>query len=317
VAFEDLPSMINPAEGFIVTANQPVIREGSGPFFSRDHDYGWRSQRLRTLLENAQDLRPDDLLALQRDTANPIADALVPLLDRLTVPEEVRGARDLLGEWDHQMTADSAAGAYFAGVWRHLLLRTFGDELPDDASVDGGGRWMETVRLLAEQRNARWWDDRQTTRQETRDDMLRAAMIDAHAELAERLGGDPSQWRWGDLHTLTLRHQTLGASGVAPIERIFNRGPLHLGGGPSIVDAKGWNARIGYEVDWLPSMRMVVDLFDLDASRWINLTGQSGHVWSPHYTDQADRWAKGRSIPMRWSLPAVRAAATAHLRLEP
>ena len=44
-----------------------------------------------------------------------------------------------------------------------------------------------------------------------------------------------------------------------------------------VVNANGWNASEGYEVDWAPSMRMVVDLSDLDASTWINQTGVSGH----------------------------------------
>ncbi len=43
---------------------------------------------------------------------------------------------------------------------------------------------------------------------------------------------------------------------------------------------------------WVPSMRMVVNLGDLDKSRWINLTGASGHAYSAHYTDQTDKWAK-------------------------
>ena len=41
-------------------------------------------------------------------------------------------------------------------------------------------------------------------------------------------------------------------------------------------------------------MRMVVSLGDLDDSRWINLTGVSGHPADAHYTDQTDLWADGR-----------------------
>lgn len=196
-------------------------------------------------------------------------------------------------------------------------MRTFADDLPGDTEIDGGGRWMEVVRRLATSPGSPWWDDRDTGVVETRDDMLRGALVDAHAELVERLGADVGTWRWGDLHSLTLRHQTLGSSGVAPIERLFNRGPGAVGGGPSIVDANGWTASAGYDVDWVPSMRMVVDLSNLDASRWIDLTGVSGHAFSPHYTDQVERWTQGRTIPMRWSRLTVRAAATDHLVLQP
>ena len=44
-------------------------------------------------------------------------------------------------------------------------------------------------------------------------------------------------------------------------------------------------------------MRMVVSLGDLDDSRWINLTGVSGHAFDDHYTDQTDLWAKGETLP--------------------
>jgi penicillin amidase len=317
VAFDDLPSVFNPAEGFIVTANQPVIAEDAGPFLSRDHDYGWRSQRLRDLLTNARDLEPSDLLTMQTDTHNGIAEVLVPLLTAVDVPAEVEPARALLDEWDLQQNADSAAAAYFAAVWRHLLQRTFVDDLPPQSEIEGDDRWMEVVRGLVGDPDAQWWDDARTDQREGRDDMLRAALIDARAELSERLGDDPAQWRWGELHTLSLQHMTLGSSGIPVVEWMFNRGPVQVGGGSGIVDATGWDASAGYEVDWVPSMRMVVDPFNWDASRWINLTGASGHAFTSHYADQVDRWVTGGSVPMRWSLPAVQAAATDHLVLTP
>ena len=130
-------------------------------------------------------------------------------------------------------------------------------------------------------------------------------LLDANGELRARLGGDPTAWRWGKLHTLELTNATFGKSGIGPIEWLFNRGPLELGGGQDAVDAVGWNAWKGYEVDWVPSMRMVVDLANLDASRWVSLTGASGHAFSAHYDDQSALWARGdttpgRSAPPRW-----------------
>ncbi len=317
VAFDQMPWVRDPGEGFVVTANQPVVADGAGPALGRDAAYGWRSQRLRDLLRGTSDLTVEDLLHMQFDTRNGLAATLVPLLVGTDVPADVRAARDLLSTWDMQQTADSAAGAYFAAVWRHLLRRAFADDLPPGTEIDGGGRWMEVVRRQVAAPRAQWWDDRATPRVERLEDMLRAALVDAHVELTDVLGTDIAAWRWGDLHTLTLRHQTLGSSGVAAIERLFNRGPVRVGGGTSIVNATGWTASAGYEVDWVPSMRMVVDLSNLDASRWVDLTGVSGHAFSPHYTDQVQRWATGGSIPMRWSPRAVTAAATAHLVIEP
>ena len=94
-------------------------------------------------------------------------------------------------------------------------------------------------------------------------------------------------------------------------------GAVQTGGGSAIVNATGWIASDGYEVVAVPSTRMVMDLFDWDASRWIITTGASGHAFSGHYVDQAGRWAEGRAVPMRWTPDAVRAGAVDHLVLTP
>jgi len=64
-------------------------------------------------------------------------------------------------------------------------------------------------------------------------------------------------------------------------------------------------------------MRMVVDLGDLDRSRWINLTGASGHAFHANYHDQARLWADGRTIPMYSRPDSVRRAAEHTLTLTP
>jgi penicillin amidase len=48
-------------------------------------------------------------------------------------------------------------------------------------------------------------------------------------------------------------------------------------------------------------MRMVVSLADLDDSRWINLTGASGHAFNKHYVDQTDLWVEGDTLPWHFS----------------
>jgi len=133
--------------------------------------------------------------------------------------------------------------------------------------------------------------------------------------MTRRQSLDPDRWSWGNVHTLTLENQTLGTSGIAVVEKLFNRGPYEVGGGSGIVDATGWDAAQGYEVIAVPSMRMVVDLDDLDKSRWINLTGVSGHAFHRNYTDQTELWAEGRTLPWRFSAKAVKGSTRDTLRL--
>jgi penicillin amidase len=142
-------------------------------------------------------------------------------------------------------------------------------------------------------------------------------MAGAYDELVDRFDDDPATWRWGAMHGLELTHGTFGVSGIGPLEALFNRGPLETAGGSDVVNATGWTASAGYEVDWVPSMRMVVDLADLDAGGWVHLTGQSGRPFHPHYTDQAEAWRDGHLLDKPFTGPAVDAAAERRLRLVP
>ena len=103
--------------------------------------------------------------------------------------------------------------------------------------------------------------------------------------------------------------------GAAPIRRLVNRGPWPSSGGGATVNATAWNAAEGYGVTAAPSMRMVISMADFDDSRWINLTGVSGHPFSDHYTDQTDLWAEGGDA--RWHVEggSDRLVPTAHLSL--
>nr|WP_218617958.1 penicillin acylase family protein [Cryptosporangium aurantiacum] len=323
VPFAQMPYAYNPPSGYIVTANQAPVREGAGPMLGYDWDYGYRSARIDALLQakfSTGKVGVEDMSAIQIDTWSGLAPELVPVLTGVDfvggVPPRVRAARDLLAEWDFHQSESSAAAAYFNAVWRHLLLRTF-DELPDDAPPDGGSRWFEVVTALLRNSDSPWWDEKSTSTVEQRDDIVRAALRDAADELTERLGDDPSEWRWGDLHTLTIRNQSLGESGVGMVEAMFNRGPYPVAGGSSLVDATGWTPSEGYEVVWVPSMRMVVDLADLDRSRWVNLTGQSGHPFSDHYTDQVELWRNGETTAMRWRPETIRREARYAQKLVP
>ena len=61
-------------------------------------------------------------------------------------------------------------------------------------------------------------------------------------------------------------------------------------------------------------MRMVVDLGELDASRWVNLTGTSGHPASPHYCDQLAAGAAGRTFAWPFTPAATHAGDRLTLR---
>ncbi|WP_134767055.1 penicillin acylase family protein [Nocardioides sp. 1609] len=339
VPFDGLPSVLDPAEGFVVTANQAVTDRRYPYFLGEDWDTGYRSDRIRHLLEDeladgsdgsdgsdesdesdeGGTVSAEEMLDVQLDDRNPLAPVLVPYLLDVALDDgyDDDGQR-LLATWDFGQPADSAAAAYYNVVWRDLLAMTFHDELPEELWPDGGTRWMAALPAILEDARNPWWDDLATEGVvETRDDVLRAALLQARDDLTSMVGPDPDDWTWGALHRLELRSSTLGESGIGVVERLFNRGGWEAAGGSSIVNATGWDAAEGFEVVTAPSMRMLVDLADLDASRWINLTGVSGHAFHPHQTDQTDLMVAGETLPWAFSRSAVDAAGEDVLTLVP
>lgn len=320
IPFDGLPNVLDPEEGFIVTANQAVIDDDYPYFLTDDWDLGYRSTRIRALLEAEGELSVAEMTRLQLDTTNPMAATLVPyLLDIEDLGSNYyRDGQDLLRSWDFSQPSDSAAAAYYNVVWSNLLRLTFHDELREGIWPNGGDRWFAVVTNLLRDPAGPWWDDRETDDvTESRDDILRQAMLDARDELTKRQSLDADDWTWGNLHRLELHHSTLGESGVAPIERLFNRDQYGVGGGSSIVDATSWDAAQGYEVTAAPSMRMVVSLADFDKSRYINLTGVSGHPGSSHYGDQTELYVNGDYLPWAFSRDAITESADDTMVLKP
>lgn len=317
--FEELPVTFNPGEGYIVTANNPVTGPAYPYFISNSFDYGYRARRIVEMIESAPG--PIDaayIARMQGDNKSLIAEKLTPVLMGIDLQDpDLTEIRSILDDWDYQLDMESAPAALFQAFWRHLLIRTFNDDLPEDFRLEGDSETFAIVSGILEDPNSVWWDDQETLDVEGRDTLFRLAFADAVSELEDLQGRDPGKWRWGGLHTITFRNQSLGESGIAPVEAIFNRGAFETAGGSSIVNATGWNALESYEVFWLPSMRMIVDLDNLSNSQAINTTGQSGHAFHRHYVDMADMWRTVQYHPMLWDRAGVEAAAESLLTLTP
>lgn len=318
IPFEELPYVLNPQSGFIATANNRVSPWDYPYLITDDWAYGYRAQRIVDMIDaGPEKFSIADIQEMQGDGMDLNATTLVPLLMNVPLNEKYAAEIALLSAWDYQNDIDSAPAALFAAYWKHLLALTFDDDLPEDYRAAGGSRWFEVMRNITPEDNNFFWDDKTTDAVETRDDIFVAAFEAAVKEMQDLQGKDPANWNWGDLHTATFRNSTLGNSGVALIENLFNRGPYPTAGGESIVNATGWTTYESYEVDWLPSMRMIVDLSDLDNSLTVHTTGESGHAGHQHYTDMVDMWRNIEYYPMYWDLTRIEENAEAILYLVP
>jgi penicillin amidase len=326
VPFDDLPRILNPARGVIVTANQAVVPlayyDGLGiesmvPF-SYDWAFGERGYAINRRLDEENPHSVDTFRLLHNDTYDLNAERLVPWLLSVDAPDPtLNGARDLLREWNYRWEADSRAGLVYAYALRALLANVFDDQLPE--SVRGDIRQSYALSKLMETPDHLWWDDARTPDvTETRDDILARALSEGVAALTAAHGTDPANWRWGDVHGTRFESPPLGASGIRQIEDIVNRTAFGFSGSTHSINSQDWSAPSGdFMIVQHSSQRLVIDFADLDRSTSILPTGQSGHPFSPHYDDMLPIYVSGGTLPLPYTRSAVETASQTRLVLSP
>ncbi len=319
IPFEKLPYAFNPKEGYIVTANNQVPPRDYPYFITADWDYGFRANRIVDLIESAPGkIDVAYIQSMHADSYDANAEVFVPLILASPLKESYPQDAALLTGWDYQATSDSAAAAIFEAFWRRLVQNTFNDDMIERYAPTGGSRYSLVMQQMTQRPNDFFWDDKTTEgKTETMQDIFDKSFADAIKELEGVFGKDRAKWNWGELHAATFENGTLGKSGVGLIEDLFNRGPFPVGGGRISVNATGWSVVDGYETNWLPSMRMIVDLSDLNHSLTVHTTGQSGHAYHPHYDDMAKLWAEVKYYPMWWNADSVQRDSQERLRLTP
>jgi len=321
IPYDELPRAFNPPEGFIATANHAVVGPDYPYLLSVDWDRGYRAQRIVDLLTAKDRLTLEDMQAIQADVHPLHAEALLPHLLALSPKEpRLQEALNILRTWDGQARWDSVGATILEATLVHLVEETFADELGPHLLTEyrkADTEVKQALGLLLAQPNAPWFDDIHTPERETRDEVLEQALSKAVDDLTKRLGKDMARWRWGRVHTALFRNQSLGSSGIAPIEALFNRGPVEAHGTSATVNNVGYSMNNPFTVRVLPSYRQVVDLADLTRSVSVHTTGQSGHPYHRHYDDFIDLWRNVQYHPMLWARADVEAHAEAMLRLLP
>ncbi|MCA9914778.1 MAG: penicillin acylase family protein, partial [Anaerolineae bacterium] len=336
VPFDLLPTIYNPERGWIATANQALVpleyydylaNELADEYgadahyvFSYSWAQGYRGQRIVELLQENTPHSFETFQMIHGDNKMIVAEDLTPALRELDMGDEtLNEARDWMLDWDYQMHMDSPQAALFGIFWTRLVNNLYEDQTGDIADASGNSsNMLATTRLMDDPENP-WWDDVTTADVvETRDEILIRSFTEAHAEAIELMGENRDDWAWGKLHTATFVSNPLGLSGIGPIEDIVNYGPVAASGGPAIVNATRWSAASGnYEVVTVPSMRMILDFSDLSNSVTVHTTGQSGHPYSPHYSDMVDDWRMIQYHPMLWERADVEANASSTLIIQP
>ena len=323
---QDMPAALNPPDGIITPANQPVTPQDAGPYLGLGgYAHGYRSQQMYDYLADAAAQGPLTLEQASRAMLldhSSQADELAPALTDVELSSPRLGQlQKVLAAWyadGAHMATDSQGAAIMAAVYAHLAHAALSDELGDEYPTDP----RLLGKLVAEPDNA-LWDDTTTPEVEDARTIIQRAWAEADADLTAQMGEDHGAWTWGGIHVKKPTHQLLGGEGLPWIARkYFNASPQPVGGAGDIPNATWFDpvvkdGRVDYQVISGASMRMSVDMADVDNARWVISSGSSGHPWSPHVNDQFEDWAEGRMRPWPFRRESVEAAASHTLRLRP
>ncbi len=138
------------------------------------------------------------------------------------------------------------------------------------------------VEKLLRERPADWFPDY---------DALLLRCLTGALDAGQKIqGSSVSRWDYGQYMSLEIVNPVEGR--LPLIGRFFDIGPVSMSGAGTTV--KQYTRRLG------PSLRMIVDLGDLDHSFANLATGESAQVLSSHYKDQWDAYYAGRSFPMQY-----------------
>jgi penicillin amidase len=335
VPFDKMPYLYNPEKGYVVTANGPIVPPSYAYSFGNDFSTGERARRIRDLIEADTDgLTVQDMERIQGDVFDLHASELVPYLRGIGLsagtrpwdePDDAKdlaamqAARDRLLAWDSRMQAERPEPALYGFFWLALVDETFRDQFPENMwPPQSGGRIQQALYYLLKDPRNQWWDDVRTAGvQETRDDILARAFRMGYRAAVKKLGRQLDRWTWGAVHRVEFRNATLGDSGIGLIERMFNRGPVGVAGGDTTVFVTWWDTEKPFDVKYIPSQRLIVDLADPSASLSVHSTGQSGHPFNRHYDDFIEAWRTVKYHPTLGDRAQVMAQSRERLVLEP
>lgn len=306
-----LPRQVNPGSGSVWNGNNRLVGPDYPHLITARWSDPYRGRRIREMLADTSPYTLDRAEREVTDVRSPLADAVLDSL--LASPPGTHAltneARAILARWDRRMTRDQAAPLIFAAWLRSLNQRVFQDLLGEAATeFGGGGRMAVLVQLLQPGSSCAACRE-----------AIGPALDTALTDLEKRAGKSISAWRWGAHHVAAMEHPALGR---LPVLNRLARIVVETPGWDDTVNRgqtpfRGPSSAMPFAHVHGAGFRAIYDLADLSRSRLMVATGQSGHPWSPHWSDVSQRWADGQHRTLTGSRESLLATGARRLNLTP
>ncbi len=291
------------AKGWLATANQRITPPGYPVFMGQDWAVPYRHERIEQLLAATPKHDVSSMQKIQGDQLSAATLRLLPFLNKALLqpsPHELMGeVQRAMAGFDGTMRADSVAPLIFVAWADELTRAIIGGKLGEAPfkALYGKRHFRSALEDILERNDASWCGAAGCAAQST------AALDRALARLQAVYGADVSQWAWGRAHVALSAHKPFG--NVPWLARFFDvRVPT---GGDTFTINVGQYWPNGEATSFAnrqaASLRTVYDLADLENSRFIYQTGQSGLVFSSRYRDMRDSWAALQYRPLQMNPP--------------
>lgn len=317
ILFEDLPNVINPASGFLVSANNKPVSDKYPYFLASDWESSYRSRRIVELMEARKKFSLEDIEQIQKDYTNVASLFFVSQLilafenvfkkeksedeKRLSQDKSIIEALALLKNWHGEVSPESVEATiyhfFFQNLIEKILRKPLGNEL-FEAYINNFDISSECLRKMFKDDDSLWSRRVEHEEELGRENILILCLKEALDELEEKYGKDRKNWPWGKIHQIIFAHPFSQASKLAG--KILNKGPYPTGGDNQTINSGGFLNRREktFEQFYHAGYRQIIDLKNLKNSKYIISTGSSGNIFSPHYDDQIQLWLKAKYIPM-------------------
>jgi penicillin amidase len=310
-----LPRLFNPPRGFIASANNQTVPDGFPYLVSTSWEAPYRARRIEELIQAKARLTVDDMADMQRDVQSAQVSRVLPFLLRAHPNDDAgRQAIDRLRRWNGALKPESSEAVIYKAWYARALERLLVDDLGIPLAADyirSPSTAAKALDRMIQTLDVSWCDDVRTSGRETCETLLGGALAEALVDMTAVQGtNDVGAWRWDRLNRAPFRHQPFNA--IRALRPFFSR-EVARGGDAFTLAA---NMPIRDDV-FISSYRQLIDLADLDRSRFMIPMGQSGQILSGHYSDLLDPWQRVAYLPMRFTRAAVDAAVTDRLILEP
>ncbi len=290
--YEETPQDDGSARGWIATANQRIHGPDYPHFLTQDWAAPYRQERIEALLEKTPRHSMASFQAMHADQHAAATLRLLPFLQKTRSNHPLAAAaQDALRGFDGEMRADRAAPLIYSAWIDAFTRRVIGGRLGQERfeTLYGKRLFRNAVEGILERDDASWCREEGGCAGASA-----AALGDALDQLQKVHGSDVAAWRWGDAHPAISIHRPF--SNVKALARAFEvRTPT--GGDPFTINVGQYHLDkrdAPYANRHAASLRAIYDLADLDNSRFIYQTGQSGNVFSSRYRDMREAWVDVR-----------------------